>query len=107
MEKYTDFWDRGKFKCSKCGAQLFYSYSKFKSGTSWPSFREAKKGAIKTRPDHSFGMLRTEILCAKCGQHLGHVFDDGKISGDTDPKARQRFCVLSDALMFDKDKNKK
>ncbi len=102
QEKFTDFWEKGEFKCSKCRSELFDSDSKFKSGTAWPSFREAKKGAIKTKSDTSFGMLRTEILCVKCGQHLGHVFDDGKICGDTDPKAGKRFCVLSDSLKFEK-----
>jgi len=107
MEKYTALWERGIYKCLKCGAKLFDSESKFKSGTMWPSFREAKKGAIKTKPDNSFGMLRTEILCAKCGEHLGHVFDDGKFCGDTDPKAGKRFCVLSESLNFEKEKKKK
>ena len=101
MEKYADFWENGKFKCSKCGAELFGSDAKFKSGTQWPSFRKAKKGAIQRRPDYSYGMLRTEILCAKCGQHLGHVLGDGKICGDTDPEAGNRFCVLSDSLKFE------
>ena len=102
MEKFTDFWNKGKFKCSKCGAALFDSRAKFKSGTQWPSFREAKREAIEAKPDYSYGMVRTEILCAKCGQHLGHVFDDGKICGDTNPKAGKRFCVLSDSLKFEK-----
>lgn len=90
------------YKCSKCGAQLFQSDAKFKSGAIWPSFRKAVPGAIKTRPDNSLGMKRTEILCARCGQHLGHVFDDGKECGDTHPEAGKRFCVLSDSLEFGK-----
>lgn len=102
-EHYTDFWEGGMYQCKKCGAQLFPSDAKFKSGTRWPSFRDALPDAIATRPDDSLGMHRTEILCAKCNAHLGHVFDDGKHCGDTDPKAGQRFCVLSDALNFEKD----
>jgi len=101
-EHYTDFWDKGSFKCAKCGADLFDSEAKFKSGTRWPSFRQAKPGAISTRPDNSLGMHRTEILCAKCGQHLGHVFDDGDLLGDTHPEAGKRFCVLSESLAFNK-----
>lgn len=102
-EVYTDFWEEGRYFCSKCGTQLFSSDAKFKSGTMWPSFREAILGAITTRPDHSLGMERTEILCAKCGEHLGHVFGDGKACGDTHPESGQRFCVLSDVLQFKKD----
>lgn len=103
-EHYTDFWQTGGYMCSKCGTQLFDSNAKFKSGTAWPSFREAIPGTVTTTPDLSLGMNRTEILCAKCGQHLGHVFDDGELCGDTHPHAGQRFCVLSDALAFeDKD----
>jgi peptide-methionine (R)-S-oxide reductase len=97
-EKYTDLWDEGIYYCSKCSEKLFSSSSKFKSGTQWPSFREGEN--IATKEDHSFGMERVEILCKKCNQHLGHVFDDGKISGDTDQKAGKRYCVLSDSLEF-------
>jgi peptide-methionine (R)-S-oxide reductase len=101
-EKYTRVFEKGTYNCSHCGAQLFPSGAKFSSGTAWPSFRKALSGAIKTRPDHSLGMTRTEILCAKCGQHLGHVFDDGKECGDTHEQAGQRFCVLSEALDLEK-----
>ena len=102
-EPYTDFFEEGMYNCSKCGAQLFPSDAKFKSGDHWPSFRQAIPGAIKTQPDHSFGMVRTKILCANCGEHLGHVFDDGKLLGDTHPEAGKRFCVLSSALDFKKE----
>ena len=101
-EHYTDFWEKGIYKCSKCGNPLFKSDSKFKSRTIWPSFRKAMPKAIKTKPDYSHGMIRTELLCAKCDQHLGHVFDDGKIAGDTHPKAENRFCVVSECLNFEK-----
>lgn len=102
-EHYTDFWGTGMYKCKKCGTQLFESGAKFKSGTIWPSFRKAIKGNVSTRPDDSHGMHRTEVLCTKCGEHLGHVFDDGKIVGDTHSEAGQRYCVLSDALDFKED----
>ena len=62
--------------------------------------------ALATKPDYSFGMARTEVLCAKCGNHLGHVFDDGKICGDTNQEAGNRFCILSDALQFEKSAKK-
>ncbi len=97
-QHYTDEFSKGVYQCKHCGAQLFSSHTKFHSGTLWPSFRTALPGAITTRPDHSFGMVRTEIVCGKCGQHLGHVFDDGKEYGDTHPEAGQRFCVLSETL---------
>ena len=103
MEKFTEFWESGIYKCSKCGAKLFDSESKFKSGTMWPSFRKPSAKNIETKEDHSFGMVRTEIVCAKCGHHLGHVFDDGKVCGDKHPEAGMRFCVLSESLNFEKD----
>lgn len=102
MEKYKDNWDKGMYACPKCGNKLFESDTKFDSGTMWPSFRKAIKGSVKTKPDHSYGMSRTEILCAKCDNHLGHVFDDGKHCGDSHPEAGMRYCVLSDALQFKK-----
>jgi len=99
-ERYTDFFGEGIYKCKKCGTVLFDSEAKFKSGTIWPSFRKSMPDSIKTQPDESQGMHRTEVLCAKCGEHLGHVFDDGKMIGDTHPEAGQRYCVLSDTLDF-------
>lgn len=103
-EKYTNFWGKGMYKCANCGETLFESDAKFKSGTEWPSFREAMEGKIITKEDHSLGMERTEIVCAKCGDHLGHVFDDGKLLGDSHFKAGKRFCVLSDSLEFEENK---
>lgn len=91
IERYTDYWEQGMYRCCKCSAQLFPSGSKFKSGTQWLSFREALPGAVQTKQDYSLGMVRTEILCKKCGQHLGPVFDDGKIIGDKHPQAGKRF----------------
>lgn len=101
-EKYTNFWQNGVYKCGKCGSPLICSSDKFKSTTAWPSFRDATAGAIKTRPDYSLGVARTEVLCAKCGQHLGHLFDDGKILGDSHSKAGNRYCILSNVLDFKK-----
>ena len=67
----------GTFTCAACGNPLFASDAKFDSGTGWPSFDEALPGAVEQHTDTSHGMVRTEITCARCGSHLGHVFDDG------------------------------
>jgi peptide-methionine (R)-S-oxide reductase len=83
----------GAYCCAGCGNVLFSSKEKFDSGSGWPSFNEAEKGAVVMREDTSHGLVRTEITCAKCGGHLGHVFEDG-------PKGK-RFCVNSCALDFD------
>ncbi len=99
-EKYKDHWESGTYMCHTCKNPLFPSDAKFKSGTAWPSFREALPNAVTTKQDYSHNMVRTELLCKKCAEHLGHVFDDGKICGDTDPHAGMRFCILSDALAF-------
>lgn len=93
----------GMFKCAACGQQLFESGTKFESGSGWPSFDSAIVGSTKEVPDESGGMTRTEVVCSKCGGHLGHVFDDG-------PKETtgKRFCVNSCSLDFeDKDGNTK
>ena len=68
---------RGFYHCANCGAKLFASTAKFDSGTGWPSFSEALPGAFKTKTDNSYGMVRTEYHCSKCGAHHGHVFNDG------------------------------
>lgn len=84
----------GVYKCIACGNPLFASHAKFESGTGWPSFDEALPGSVETVIDTSHGMERTEIVCARCKSHLGHVFDDGPT--DTG----KRFCLNSVCLGF-------
>ena len=85
---------KGVFTCAGCALPLFSSATKFESGTGWPSFWQVLPHAVVTRPDHSLLMERTEVLCARCGGHLGHVFDDG-------PKPTGlRYCMNGLALQF-------
>jgi peptide-methionine (R)-S-oxide reductase len=97
---YTKNFEAGSYECRKCSAPLFDSDAKFESGTRWPSFRRAIDGAVSSRLDTSEGLRRTEILCARCGAHLGHVFPDGRLHGDVHPEAGDRYCVLSASLEF-------
>ena len=87
--------DDGLYQCACCGTDLFDSKDKFESGTGWPSFTAPiAKENVKPHEDRSYGMLRVEVLCARCGAHLGHVFDDGP------PPTHQRFCMNSASLAF-------
>ena len=96
--KYNLLAEQGTYTCGACNIPLFISNSKFDSGCGWPSFDEAIEGAIEYVRDKSLGMIRTEILCANCGSHLGHVFTDGPT------ETGQRYCVNSVSLDFNKEK---
>lgn len=84
----------GRFSCAACDQPLFASKEKFESGTGWPSFNDPIEGAVETSVDRTFGMVRTEVHCANCGSHLGHVFDDGP------PPTHLRYCINGIAMNF-------
>lgn len=93
--KYNLHFQDGEYHCAACGAKLFESPHKFESNCGWPSFDDAIEGSIEYVQDRSHGMVRTEILCANCGSHLGHVFDDGPT------QTGQRYCVNSASIDFE------
>jgi peptide-methionine (R)-S-oxide reductase len=96
--KYWNHHAPGVYRCAGCGQELFSSEAKYDSGCGWPSYTSpTQTNAVKLQDDFSHGMYRTEVLCSRCGGHLGHVFDDGP------PPTGQRYCINSAALDFGKE----
>lgn len=97
--KFWDYEGLGTYYCAACGNPLFKSDSKFASTCGWPSFFETMRpNSVIYEPDHSYGMNRTEVLCGRCGAHLGHLFDDGP------PPTGKRYCMNSIVLDFEPEK---
>lgn len=96
--EYNLHFEKGMYLCRACSTPLFKSDQKFESGCGWPSFDDAIEGSIEYHKDHTFGMIRTEIVCANCGGHLGHIFDDGPTP------TGMRYCVNSASIDFDNQK---
>ena len=97
LGKYLNEEKDGTYTCVACGNPLFASTAKFDSGTGWPSFDSALPGAVEYKEDNSSGMTRMEVLCSKCGSHLGHLFDDGPT------ETGKRYCLNSICLDLKED----
>ena len=95
--QYNNHFDKGIYRCRACDTPLYDSESKFESGCGWPSYNKALSGALEFIKDNSHGMIRTEIVCAKCGGHQGHAFNDGPSS------TGERYCVNSVSIRFDSE----
>lgn len=93
--EYDLFFEDGAYKCAACGAELFDSGTKFDAQCGWPSFYDAKAGSVEFNEDNSLGVKRTEVTCANCGGHLGHIFPDAP-----EQPTGNRFCINSIALKF-------
>jgi peptide-methionine (R)-S-oxide reductase len=97
--EYWNHHEAGRYRCAGCGTELFESDAKFDSGCGWPSFSQpASPERVEEREDRSFGIRRTEVLCHRCGGHLGHVFDDGPAPSGL------RYCINSAAVNFQPEK---
>ena len=97
--KYAEFDEDGIYVCAGCGNPLFASEHKFDCGCGWPSFDEALPNHVKFRPDRSYGLSRTEVVCARCESHLGHLFKDGPTPSG------ERFCINSLAMDVEPQEN--
>ncbi|PCH75666.1 MAG: peptide-methionine (R)-S-oxide reductase [Flavobacteriaceae bacterium] len=97
QEGYTSHFEKGTYHCNACNSQLFASNSKFESHCGWPSFDDAIEGTVTYIKDVTHGMIRTEIICASCDSHLGHIFDDGP-----QETTGKRYCINTSSITFKK-----